>query len=227
MPGSDGDPRVRQAVLAAHDLDAAVAELRAGFGAALGEPFSDPAVGAFGLRNAVFALGDTFLEVVSPLTPGPSTSAGRLLQRRSGDCGYMVMVQVPDLAGARRRASAAAVREVFEVELPDMAEVHLHPADMRGAIVSLSAPVPVGSWRWGGPEWVQRGADVGLSVAGVTVAVADVAATEPRWAAVLGGLPGITFAADPDDPGLVEIRLAGDRPLARFEVGGVRFSSVS
>ncbi len=84
MPASARSlPRLRQAVLAARDLDAVAGELRAELG--LGEPYADPGVGYFGLRNAVFALGDTFLEVVSPVEP--DTAAGRLLERHGGDCG--------------------------------------------------------------------------------------------------------------------------------------------
>jgi hypothetical protein len=97
---------------------------------------------------------------------------------------------------------------------------------MRGAIVSLSTPVPGESWRWGGPDWAQRGAGVGLGVAGVTVAVADAAAARGRWETVLGGLPGITFDRDPAERGLVEVRLAGPSPVHPFEVGGVRFAGV-
>src|SRR5438270_6467785 len=128
--------RLRQAVLAATDLDAVVGALRSSL--SLGEPFADEGVGYFGLRNAVFALGDSFLEVVSPVREG--TSAGRLIERRGGDCGYMLMFQVPSLAAARARMADARVREVFAVELPQISEVHLHPGDMRGAIVSLSEP---------------------------------------------------------------------------------------
>jgi Glyoxalase-like domain len=205
---SASDPvalRLRQAVLAAADLDAVAARIREALD--LGEPFADPGVEYFGLRNAVFALGDTFLEVVSPLRPG--TSAGRLLERRGGDCGYMLMFQVPDLAAARERARAAGIREVFEVSLDDMAEVHLHPADMRGAIVSLSQPTPPGSWRWGGPDWPQRSV-AHVSVAGATVSVADATDVATRWATVLGAPPpGVDFAEDPNDPGLTELRIAG------------------
>src|ERR1700735_2390951 len=92
-------PRLRQAVVVAKDLESVVGTLRDEL--ALADPFSDPGVEYFGLRNAVFALGDTFLEVVSPVTEG--TAAGRLLDRRGGDCGYMVMVQVTDLPAARER----------------------------------------------------------------------------------------------------------------------------
>jgi hypothetical protein len=196
-----------------------VSVLRARLG--LREPFSDPAVEYFGLRNAVFALEDTFLEVISPVRSG--TSAGRLLERRGGDCGYMVMIQVSDLPAARARAAAAGVREVFEVELPGMAEVHLHPADMHGAIVSISMPGTARSWRWGGPAWEERGSGVGLSVAGATIGVADPASVGERWHAVLGGAPGISFASDANEPGPVEFRLRGERAVEPFVLGGVRF----
>jgi hypothetical protein len=213
--GSTG-VRLRQAVIAAADLDAVAGRLRSALG--LGDPFTDPGVGYFGLRNAVFALGDTFLEVVSPVRSG--TAAGRLLERRGGDCGYMLMFQVADLAAARERACEAGVREVFAVELDDIAEVHLHPADMRGAIVSLSAPRPPESWRWGGPEWERRSAPA--AVAGATVAVADPVAAAARWEAIIGGLPGVHFLADRGEPGLTEVALSGGTSDGALEVGRVR-----
>lgn len=143
-------PRLRQAVFAVTDLEHSVRFLRSELG--LGEPFSDPAIQYFGLRNAVFALGDTFLELVSPGEDG--TTAGRLIERRGGACGYMAMFQVDEFGAARERTRKLGVREVFEVEFDDIAEVHLHPADIGGAIVSLSQPSPAPSWRWGGPDWL-------------------------------------------------------------------------
>ncbi|HZU39550.1 MAG TPA: VOC family protein [Solirubrobacteraceae bacterium] len=208
--------RLRQAVIAARDLDSVAGRLRAELG--LGEPFSDPAVSYFGLRNAVFGLGDTFLEVVSPVRE--DTAAGRLIARRGGDCGYMLMFQVDDLARARSRAREAGVREVFEVAVEDMAEVHLHPADMRGAIVSMSEPRPPESWRWGGPGWPERSAPVTL--AGATVAVADAGAVAARWATLLGGPSGVAFVQDPGEGGLVEIALeAPGAPAHAVEIGSV------
>jgi Glyoxalase-like domain len=216
-------PRLRQAVLAARDLDAVTGELRSELG--LAEPYADPGVGYFGLRNAVFALGDTFLEVVSPVRP--NTAAGRLLERRGGDCGYMLMLQLGDLDAARRRVRELGIREVFEVSLEDIAEVHLHPADMRGAIVSLSSPRPPETWRWGGPDWSRRSAPV--RVAGATVAVADPSDVARRWERVLGAAPstaGIRFVAEEAERGPVEITLAGAPGSAGRdprEIGGVRF----
>jgi catechol 2,3-dioxygenase-like lactoylglutathione lyase family enzyme len=202
--------RLRQAVLAAQDLRQTVDWLRGELG--LGEPYRDPGVAHFGLANAVFAIGDTFLEVVSPVDPdqpGARTAVNQLARAGTAVCGYMVMLQVGDLAAARQRARAAGVREVFEVDLDDIAEVHLHPADMRGAIVSLSAPVPPESWRWGGTGWDERA--VPGRVAGVTVAVEAPETVAERWASVAGGpIPGCSFVGDERSPGLVEVELELD-----------------
>jgi hypothetical protein len=198
-------PRLRQAVFAARDLEPTVEQLRCEFG--LGVPYRDPAVARFGLTNAVFAIGDTFLEVVSPMKSG-ANPASRHLERSGGDlCGYMAMLQVDDLAAARECARAAKVREVFEIELADIAEVHLHPADMRGAIVSLSVPQPAGSWRWGGEGWPERAVSGG--VRGITIAVADPDVVSARWATIAGGtIPGCTFVHDHGEPGIINIELA-------------------
>lgn len=205
-------------MLAARDLDAVVASLRDSLG--LGEPFADPGVAIFGLRNAVFAIGDTFLEVVSPAEP--DTSAGRLLDRRGGDCGYMVMFQVADLAAAKARASAQSIRQVFEVELDDIAEVHLHPADMCGAIVALSAPTPPEAWRWGGPDWEQR--SVPGRVAAVTVSVEDPDEIAARWTTVVGEIEAVTFQRG-DDLGPTEITIERDVTPTQLEIGSVRITA--
>jgi hypothetical protein len=189
----DGDEpkvRLRQAVLVAAELEPVAGALRAAL--ALGEPFRDPGVGEFGLANTVFALADCFIEVVSPTRA--DTAAGRYLERHGGDTpsgarggGYMVIFDLEDLEGARSRAHEAGVRVVWQIDLPDISGTHLHPADMRGAIVSLDRSNPYGSWRWGGPQWTGRtGAGAAGRLAGITVAVADPAAVAARWGHVLG-----------------------------------------
>ena len=71
-------PRLRQIALVARDLEEVTGELQKTFGWA--DPFHDPGVGEFGLENSVFAAGETFIEVVSPVKPG--TTAGRYLEKR-------------------------------------------------------------------------------------------------------------------------------------------------
>lgn len=221
--------RLRQAVVVARDLDAVSASLRAALG--LGAPFHDEGVGLFGLRNAVMALGDTFVEVVSPVREG--TSAGRQLDRLGGDGGYMAMFQVADITTARERIAAAGVRVVWEIELADIVDVHLHPRDVPGAIVALDACTPPASWRWGGPAWEGRAPafDDRVGVRGLTVSSAVPAATAARWAAVLGREPGagpaialdggeVRFVAGENDR-IEAFHVAGlPEPV---EVAGVRF----
>jgi hypothetical protein len=175
--------RLRQAVLAAADLEGASATLQAGLG--LGEPFHDPGVALFGLANSVFALGDCFIEVVSPVQP--ETAAGRYMARRGGDCGYMAIFDLEDLDGARARARALGIRTAWEVDLPDISTTHLHPRDMAGAIVSLDRSRPYGTWRWGGPEWTGRvGAGAPGRLDAITIAAVQPLEVAARWAEVLG-----------------------------------------
>jgi hypothetical protein len=183
---TDGAPRVRlrQAVLVAAELDPVADQLRQALG--LGEPFRDPGVGLFGLENAVFAIGDCFLEIVSPTAPG--TAAGRYLERQGGDGGYMVMFDLEDLAAGRQRAKDSGIRTVWEIDLPDISGTHLHPVDIGGAIVSIDGSKPYGSWRWGGPEWTGQIGTGGAPgrLAGVTLTVAEPARTAEHWSHVLG-----------------------------------------
>ncbi len=230
--------RLRQAVLAAAKLEPVETELREALG--LGEPFRDPGVAGFGLVNGVFALGDCFLEVVSPIKEG--TAAGRYLARH-GDAGYMAIFDLEDLKGARARAQRMGIRTVWEIDLPDISATHLHPADMHGAIVSLDQSRPAGTWRWGGPEWTDRvGSAAPGRLAGITIAVDEPGEVAARWAEVLGvavadesgeavltvddGEVRFATAEQGGREGLVEIavRLPADRRQERtaLEVGGVR-----
>lgn len=213
--------RLRQAVLVAGELELVASQLRTAL--ELDEPFRDPGVGEFGLANTVFALGDCFLEVISPARA--DTAAGRYLARHGGDGGYMVIFDLEDLEGARSRALALGVRVVWQIDLPDISGTHLHPADMRGAIVSLDRSKPYGSWRWGGPQWTGRiGSGAPGRLAGITIAVADPAAVAARWGEVLGvgvggeGLgAGVGGELDGAQPG------GADGPLLALDGGEVRF----
>ena len=222
----------------AAELEPVASALRAGLG--LGEPFRDPGVAEFGLTNVVFALGDCFLEVISPTQLG--TAAGRYLDRRGGDGGYMAIFDLEDLEGARARVEQLGIRVVWQIDLPDISGTHLHPADMRGAIVSLDRSRPYGTWRWGGPEWTERtGSGAPGRLAGITVAVSDPVAVAARWARVLGvpvsseeqptlhldGAEVRLIAGDDDGAqGLVEIAVELPPELHRggtaIQLGGVR-----
>ena len=196
-------PRLRQVALVTRDCDQVSGELQRAFG--WREPFRDSGVGQFGLTNAVFAAGDTFVEVVAPVRP--DTTAGRYLSRRGGDSGYMAIFQVPDLTAARRRLADLRMRVVWTADLPDIAATHVHPADLKGAIVSLDWASPPESWRWAGPAWTGGGLHAGgPGLTGLTIEVEDPPTTASNWAAALG----VPSTRDP------EIRLADAGQTLRF-----------
>jgi len=113
--------------------------------------FNDPGVAHFGLENAVLPVGTDFLEVVSPVEE--NTTAGRYLDRRNGDGGYMVIIQVDDFLAAKQSVKENDVTVVWESDHPEARAIHLHPKQMGGAILSLDWMDPKESWKWAGPNW--------------------------------------------------------------------------
>jgi hypothetical protein len=190
--------RLRQVVIAARDLEETVAHLTAVFG--LDVSFRDPAVAEFGLVNAVMPVGDTFLEVVSPVA---GTAPARRFIDRNGDGGYMVILQSERLDEDRRRLEALGVRVVWKADLDDIRGTHLHPADVGGAILSIDDARPAASWRWAGPGWERCArTEVAETIVGVELAAPDPEALAARWSRVLDRpvkRPG---------PGRLEITLA-------------------
>lgn len=197
--------RIRQICLVARRLEPVVSDLCDVLDVEVA--FRDEAVGAFGLCNAVMPVGDQFLEVVSPIREG--TTAGRFLDRRGGDGGYMVLLQTADLAADRRRLETLGVRIVWEITLDDIATVHLHPRDVGGAILSLDEPHPPDAWRWGGPEWMQHvRTDRVAEIVGAEIQATDPRAMASHWAKILG---------------LTEPTLDGGAQVLVLDGGAIRF----
>lgn len=197
--------QLRQIALVAHDRDAVCQDI--------GRMFDknhfhvDPAVAKFGLRNCVFTFGRTFLEVVSPITEG--TSAGRLLDKRGGDGGYMVIVQTDDFRGARARIGAAGARIVAEYDQGGAAFLHIHPRDVGGALLSFDAMDAPDRWDWAGSDWLDHAG----AHDGTRIVAADVQADAPdivarRWGQIMGR----------------SVERSGDNWLVRLDEGEIRFT---
>lgn len=169
--------RLRQIALVASDLDPTVDALCSAFDLTI--CFRDPGVGEFGLHNALMVIGDQFLEVVSPTAEG--TTAGRLLEKRAGDGGYMAIYEVDDLDARIEHLTAHDVRVIWAGDFATISGRHLHPRDVGGAIVSIDQATPTGSWTWAGPEWSPHDSSVVSAIAGVTVAATDPTAMAARW----------------------------------------------
>ena len=208
--------RLRQIVYVASDPEASITELGEALGA--GVVFRDPGVAEFGLHNALFCVGDQFVEIVSPTAGG--TTAGRLLDKRSGDGGYMIMLQTDDLDGLEHGFEAEGIRVILDARTSGsdgstIRGLHLHPKDIGSAILSIDETNPVDSWLWAGEHWATEPAatEVG-AVTGVVIQSGDPEVTGARWAAALGVDSRTTAngsAIDLDDATLEFVPLGDDR----------------
>ncbi|HEX8107851.1 MAG TPA: VOC family protein [Kofleriaceae bacterium] len=175
--------------------------------------FRDPGVGKYGLHNALWALGGTFLEVVAPIRD--NTAGGRYLDRRGGDGGYMYIVDCDDLDARRAQLGALGVRLVADVRAGDAVlwseAIHLHPKDTGGCLLSIDrhsgGADTMGGYRWAGADWHSK-ARRDVVISGAVMQCDDPAATARRWAHLLGR--PATASAD----GGHELQL--DNAVARF-----------
>lgn len=205
--------RLRQLVIAGHSGE--TAETLAGI-LGLGQPFKDPGVGEFGLDNAVYPIGDQFLEVVWPIAD--TAPAKRFLEKRGGEGGYMAIFETPDIEAVRSRAGGLKVRAVWTIDLEDISATHFHPADLGGAIVSVDQPRPAGEWRWGGPDWRRRSTPGQLT--GAHLKADDPATMADKWASLLGRR---VSGSGEDlsiklDGGALEFEAASETSLAGFHL---------
>ena len=182
-------PRIRQLVISASDLQGAADTLCAVLDAQVA--FRDD-LSVFGLANVLISLGDSFLEVVSPIvSPPENTAAGRHMARCGGDCGYMVIGQVEDFDATAKHFTQHGIRTIWDIDRSNHGvhakAAHLHPTDVPGAILSLDQMSPAAEWQWVGEDWRQHPcADPKMLFTGCGFASADPAALAERWSKALG-----------------------------------------
>ena len=170
--------RIRQIALVAADLDTAISELSTALDTDV--IFQDPGVAEFGLHNALFCIGDQFIEIVSPIRD--NTTAGRLLEKRGGDGGYMAIYDTDNVDDLVAHAKNNGVRFVWEGSVPGIRGHHMHPRDTSGTLVSIDQTDIPGEWPWAGRNWKERReSSVTTGIVGYEVAVKDPQASSTRW----------------------------------------------
>ncbi|MDZ4762292.1 MAG: hypothetical protein SGJ21_14610 [Alphaproteobacteria bacterium] len=182
--------RLRQICLVARDLGASENLLADVLGIEV--CYRDPGVGKYGLHNALFAIGGTFLEVVSPIREG--TAADRYLERRSGDGGYMFIVDCDNLEARREHFKGMGARIVEDLKSGDPVStseaIHLHPRDTGGCLLSIdrhSGGLDLeGGYHWAGPDWQAKDRSATLNrIIGAEIQSDDPKSLGERWSALL------------------------------------------
>jgi catechol 2,3-dioxygenase-like lactoylglutathione lyase family enzyme len=181
--------KLRQCVFVCGDLERSREELCDILG--IDVAYRDPGVAKWGLVNVVCPTGHDFLEIVTPFQQG--TSAGRYIERRKGDGGYMVILQVPDAAAERKRVTDLGIRAVAQKDLPEYQYTHFHPSDTAGVLLSLDttfAPKGVDPALWWPPAekgWLTHArSDVTNGLAGVEIQNDNPGEAAAKWSKILG-----------------------------------------
>ncbi len=181
---------IRQICLVARKLQPVIEDFHNVFG--IENCYSDPQVEFFGLENALLPVGCDFIEIVSPIKE--KTAAGRYLERRRGDGGYMILLQSDSeeiQASSLKRAKTMGIRVAFEITLETYHLIQLHPADTGGSFLQIdwdSKNEHDGYWyNAGGSIWKEY---VNTSVVSAITAV-EIQSEKPeplakRWAEILG-----------------------------------------
>ncbi len=181
--------RLRQIALVAEKLKPAVDDLTAILGIKVA--YRDPLVEYFGLENAVMPIGGNFLEVVAPIKEG--TTAGRYLERRGGNGGYMVILQCPDALVQRERITALGIRSVFNIDNDEYRATHFHPRDLGGILLSVDSVLPgtdftdpMCMWEPAGNKWPEAVCtDIVSGMIGTELQSTDPADLAALWSKVL------------------------------------------
>jgi hypothetical protein len=177
--------RLRQVALVARNLQEVLDDLNATFG--LEVAYRDPGVATFGLQNAVLPVGTQFIEVVSPVQE--NTAAGRQLDRRGGDGGYMVITHTDDDGPVRQRVEELGIRTPIKSEGASYHVMQLHPRDTGGSFFEIDwqqgGEDPFGPWEPAGPDWQKaRRTEIVDGIRGLDLEAADPERVAARWSQI-------------------------------------------
>jgi hypothetical protein len=206
---------MRQFVFVVEKLAPAVADIEAVLG--IQSCYQDLGVGSFGLENALLPINGNLIEVVAPIEDG--TTAGRYLERRGGDGGYMIILQCANAIAERERITAAGIRQIWENDSEIVNATHFHPADVPGAILSIDTMYPGSNyhreasfWKWSGPDWQEYiKTDVVQAITAIEIQAGDPAEVAQIWGKVLDrpvtmGARGREVALDNNTLRFVDLR---------------------
>mmetsp|Transcript_17762 Transcript_17762/g.21657 ORF Transcript_17762/g.21657 Transcript_17762/m.21657 type:complete len:284 (-) Transcript_17762:1182-2033(-) len=211
--------RLRQVVIAATDYEKWKDELTDLLKSFV--TYKDPDIKYFGLRNGLIPVGNSFLEIVTPLDldDASKSPAGRFI-RKNGEGGYMIIVQVAGpvkMKHAYETAEKKGLRIIHQggktaelvgssfqgfkgpgFDQDGIFGFHLHPKDI-GCIAEITIQKPRNRWYWAGNNWytsdertkIAHSPSVGF--AGVEIACENPQKVARNWQELLGfeGSPSV------------------------------------
>lgn len=175
---------LRQLVLAVEDLDRTVDDACAIFDTKV--VHSDPGVAEYGVRNAVIALGNHYIELMEPIDG--SAPAARFLARH-GEGLYAVLMQCEDYRRYRAIAQGLGVRLILEVEHGNFRCFQLHPTDAQLPVIleiDEQPGGPSGPYYPAGNGFPETGPRPRTGISAVEVVTPRPDRAADRWRQLLG-----------------------------------------
>ena len=177
--------RLRQICLVSNRMEHVIGQLTSVFGIKVCH--IDNAVHKYGLENRLMPIGNQLLEVGAPTRDG--TAAGRYIERRGGDGGYMVITQCDDVSKREDRVNELGIRVANRLEHDDYSGLQLHPQDTRGTFFEIDQQLDSndidGPWHPAGPRWQQfRSTDVIDAIRRVDIQSDDPKSLAQRWSEI-------------------------------------------
>jgi hypothetical protein len=178
--------RLRQICLVAPHLEPSVSTICTVLGTIVS--YVDPHVEKYGLVNALMPIGNSFLEVVAPTRDG--TAAGRYLDRRDGEGGYMVILDCDAIEPWLTWLPPAGVRVANDMDYPgEYRGLQLHPRDTGGALLEINhshGGAWDGPYHPAGPRWKgAHDADAEDRIVVAELQSPDPARLAARWSEIL------------------------------------------
>jgi hypothetical protein len=178
--------RLRQICLVAPHVEPSVSTICTVLGTMV--CYVDPQVEKYGLVNALMPIGNSFLEVVAPTRDG--TAAGRYLERRRGEGGYMVILECDAIEPWLAHLPTTGVRIANDLDYAgEYRGLQLHPRDTGGALLENKRTF-VGAWDGpyhpAGPRWQgAHGADAEDRIVAAELQSGDPHRLAARWSEIL------------------------------------------
>lgn len=169
--------QLRQVIVAADDNAAAGQLLRSKLG--VGKGFVDPGLETINMDDNTIPVGNgAYIEIISPRDP--STSLGRWLAKAGGSGGYMLAIQVSDVAAVRRRAKELGIAEILADVVQGYELAQFSPWEL-GLIIEVDGIPDPAKWYWDHlDEHPEPDAAIN-DIVGVEIAVEDPQAVARVW----------------------------------------------
>lgn len=136
----------------------------------------------FGLENALFAVGGSFIEIVAPIKT--QTAVHRFIHSTNGIGGYMAIFDCEDVARFRKNATESNIRIIADQHREKADLLQLSPKDTGITMLEFDhhdgSSNRLGSYEWAGSHW-QKNLVRDVDIVEISMACADPKIKIANW----------------------------------------------